>query len=174
PRRRRSRLRQTGRQSTPAAPAAGEGACMSPYLDLAALRGIHGPDEFEPLARENMSAASYGFIAGAAGTGAAAVANREAYRRWVFRQRVLVEVSQIELGTSVLGTAISMPILFAPTALHRLAHPDGELATASAAEALGTLMIVSTSASLPLEAIKPAISRAWFQLYWFTDRQLTA
>jgi 4-hydroxymandelate oxidase len=146
---------------------------MTAYLDDDALLRLQGPDEFEPLARENMTEAGYAYVSGAAGTGSAAVANREAYGRWVFRPRVLVDVSSIDLATTVLGTEIQLPIMFAPSALHRLAHPDGELGTARAAEALGTIMIVSTSASMRIEEIKSAINTAWFQLYWFTDRGLT-
>jgi 4-hydroxymandelate oxidase len=146
---------------------------MTAYLDDDALQRLQGPDEFEPIAKGNMTAASYNYVAGAAGTGTGAIANREAYGRWSFRQRVLVDVSRIELGTTVLGAPIALPIMFAPSALHKMAHPDGELATARTAEALGTVMIVSTSASRTIEDIKSAVTNAWFQLYWFTDRELT-
>jgi 4-hydroxymandelate oxidase len=146
---------------------------MAAYLDVDALERLQGPDEFEPIAKANMSAASYSYVVGAAGTGGSALANREAYSRWVFRPRVLIDVSTIDLGTTVLGTPIALPIMFAPSALHRMAHPDAELATARTAEALGTIMIVSTSASCTFEEIKSAVANAWFQLYWFTDRELT-
>ena len=63
--------------------------------------------------------------------------------------------------------------MFAPTALHRFAHPDAELATARAAEALGTTMIVSSGASVRFEEVGPTLTNPWFQLYWFTDREVT-
>ena len=75
--------------------------------------------------------------------------------------------------TTVLGRDIALPILFAPTALHRFAHPDAELATARAAEALGTTMVVSSGASVRFEDVGPTLTKPWFQLYWFTDRELT-
>ena len=146
---------------------------MTDFLTADELLVLQGVDEFEPLARARMTEASYTYVAGAAGSGAAAVANREAYRRWVFRPRVLVDVSRIDLATTVLGRSIALPIMFAPSALHRMAHPDGELGTARAAEALGTIMVVSTSASMTIEDIGSAVTGPWFQLYWFTDRELT-
>jgi 4-hydroxymandelate oxidase len=67
-----------------------------------------------------------------------------------------------------------MPVLIAPTAFHRLAHPDGELATARAAGGAGTLMVASTIATCALEEIaKVATGPLWFQLYAYKDRALT-
>jgi 4-hydroxymandelate oxidase len=139
-------------------------------VDISRLFSV---EEFEPLARQVMSPAGYNFVSGAAGSGKAQIANREAFQRWVFRPRVLVDVSTIDVSTSILGQPLDLPLVFAPSALHKLAHPEGEIATARAAEELGTLMIVSTSASLTVEEIAPHVSRRWFQLYWFTDRELT-
>lgn len=139
-------------------------------VDISRLFSV---EEFEPIARTVMSEAAYNFVSGAAGSGGAQVANREAYRRWVFRPRVLVDVHEIDISTTILGQTIDLPVVFAPSALHKLAHPEGEVATARAAEQLGTLMIVSTSASLTVEEIAPHVSRRWFQLYWFTDREFT-
>jgi 4-hydroxymandelate oxidase len=146
---------------------------MATYLDEDALARIYSVEEFEPIARGNMTEAGYSYVSGAAGTGGAHLANLEAYRRWVFRLRALVDVSRIEIATTLLGQDIALPLVFAPSALHKLAHPDGELATARAAERLGTLMVVSTGGSIPLEDVAREVTRKWFQLYWFTDRELT-
>lgn len=144
--------------------------------------GDHGPDElarifsveeFEPLARARMEPSAYGYVAGWAGTGWTTRHNRAAYGRWVFRPRVLVDVSSVDTATTVLGTPIDVPILFAPTAIHRLSHPDGELATARAARALGTIGVLSTGCSLPIEDVAAVGHRRWFQLYWYTNRELT-
>src|SRR5580704_16787928 len=59
--------------------------------------------------------------------------NRRAFRRWEIWYRVLVDVADRSLGTTLLGVPLSAPILIAPTAYHRMAHPEGELATALAA-----------------------------------------
>ena len=146
---------------------------MTGYLDADALAALCSIEEFEPIARLQMSEAAYNFVSGAAGSGGAQVANREAYRRWVFRPRVLIDVSRIDLATSILGRPIGLPIVFAPTALHRLAHPEGEFATARAAREVDTLMILSTSSSISIEEVAAVADRPWFQLYCFTDRELT-
>ena len=141
-----------------------------PYLEAHELAKIFSVEEFEPLAKERMPIEGYGFYAGWAGTGAAARGNLEAYTRWRFRMRALIDVTKIDTSTTVLGRTISLPVMFAPTALHRFAHPDAELATARAAEALGTTMIVSSGASVRFEEVGPTLTKPWFQLYWFTDR----
>jgi isopentenyl diphosphate isomerase/L-lactate dehydrogenase-like FMN-dependent dehydrogenase len=95
-----------------------------------------------------------------------------AFQRIRLRPRVLVDVSHVELATTVLSTPVSMPILIAPTALHGLAHPEGECATVRAAGAAGTLMIVSSSSTRQLEDIaQSATGPLWFQLYIWTFRQ---
>ncbi|HEV8489899.1 MAG TPA: alpha-hydroxy acid oxidase [Candidatus Limnocylindrales bacterium] len=147
---------------------------MVAHLVADELSRICSVDEFEGLARERMPIEGYSFVAGWAGSGSTARANLDAFARWAFRPRVLSDVSRIDTSTTVLGRTIALPVLFAPTALHSFAHPDAELATARAAEALDTIMIVSTGSSLPIEEIARAVTSPWFQLYWFTDRGLTA
>ena len=68
--------------------------------------------------------------------------------RWVLRPRMLVDVGAVTTTTTVLGEEVSMPILVAPTALQRLAHPDGEGATARAAAGAGTIFCLSTISSV--------------------------
>jgi isopentenyl diphosphate isomerase/L-lactate dehydrogenase-like FMN-dependent dehydrogenase len=93
----------------------------------------------------------------------------------VLRPRVLVDVGSVTTAATVLGTEISMPILVAPTAFHRLAHPDGELATARAADAAGTIMCLSTLATASQAEVADAAPerRLWYQLYWHPDRGVT-
>jgi 4-hydroxymandelate oxidase len=100
--------------------------------------------------------------------------NRAAYEAIPIHYRVLRDVSQRDLSTSVLGIPLSMPIVVAPTACHQLAHPDGELATARAAGAAGTLMMISTLANYAMEDISRATTGPlWFQLYVYRDRGVT-
>jgi 4-hydroxymandelate oxidase len=100
--------------------------------------------------------------------------NRAAYEAIPIHYRVLRDVSERDLSTSVLGIPLSMPIGIAPTACHELAHPDGELATARAAGAAGTLMILSTLANCPMEEVsRAATGPLWFQLYIYRDRGVT-
>ncbi len=143
------------------------------YLGPDELARLFSVEDFEPLARERMADAAYRYVAGWAGTGETVRLNREAFGRWVLKPRALIDVSTIDPSTTVLGQPVSMPVLFAPSALHRLAHPDGELATAAASVTTGTIMIMSTSASATIEAVARVAKDPWFQLYWLTDRELT-
>ena len=131
-------------------------------------------DDYEALARERMERSAYDYYAGAAGDERTLAANRDAFSRLPLRPRVLVDVSAIDLKTSVLGRSIAFPILLAPTAFNRLAHDEGEKAAARAAAASGTLMIGSTLSTCPLEEVAACGSGAlWFQLYVYKDRALT-
>ena len=101
-------------------------------------------------------------------------ANTAAWDRWRFVPRALVDVSRVGLGTVVLGEPIGMPLLVAPMAAQRLAHPDGELAVMRAAARVGCPMVVSTSTMTPLDTLRAVDgARAWFQLYPFADRGAT-
>jgi 4-hydroxymandelate oxidase len=144
-----------------------------PDLGREELDRIFSVEEFEPLAAERMGGAAYGYVRGWAGTGWTARNNVLAFQRWVFRPRVLVDVTHIDTGTTVLQTHVSVPILFAPTAMHKLAHPHGELATARAARALDTVQVLSSGASTTLEDVAVAGPKRWFQLDWFADRGVT-
>ena len=143
------------------------------YLGRAELDRIFSVEEFEPLAAERMHPTTYAYVRGWAGSGWTTRNNVAAFQRWMFRPRVLVDVSTIETATTVLGSPVSVPILFAPTSLHKMAHPDGELATARAAKEIDTLQVLSTGASVPIEAIAKVGPKRWFQLYWYVDRGLT-
>lgn len=101
-------------------------------------------------------------------------ANRDAFGRIALRPRVLADVSQRDLSTTVLGRNLAMPVLLAPTAFHRLAHPDGELATARAARVAGVVQILSTLSTTPVEDVCRANpGGTWFQLYVYRDREAT-
>jgi isopentenyl diphosphate isomerase/L-lactate dehydrogenase-like FMN-dependent dehydrogenase len=131
--------------------------------------------DYERLAEEALEPGAFGYYAGGAGDEQALVGNVEAWRRLRLRPRVLVDVANVSTATTVLGTPVSMPLLVAPTAIQRLAHPDGEAGMARAAAAAGTVMCLSTLAtSTPAEvaAAAPGAAR-WFQLYVFRDRGVT-
>ena len=101
-------------------------------------------------------------------------ANREAFDRLAIRYRTLVDVSTRTLETTVLGTPVTTPMLIAPTAMQKLAHPEGEVATARAAHRAGTVMVVSTTATTSLrDVVAAAPGPMWFQLYIYRDRGLT-
>jgi 4-hydroxymandelate oxidase len=132
-------------------------------------------DDFEAAARERLEPGAYGYIAGGAGDEHTLRQNRAAFERWELRPRVLVDVSTVSTRTTVLGTEVALPVLVAPTAFQRLAHPEGEAATARAAAAAGTIMTLATLSSVTpaeLSASAPGAPQ-WFQLYWSRDRGFT-
>ncbi|MEX0675244.1 MAG: alpha-hydroxy acid oxidase [Gaiellaceae bacterium] len=131
--------------------------------------------DYERLAEEGLEPGAFGYYAGGAGDEWTLAENLAAFRRWVLRPRVLVDVGSVTTATTVLGTDVSMPILVAPTAFHRLAHPEGEQATARAAAAAGTIMCLSTLATAGAAEVAEAApgGARWYQLYWHPDRGLT-
>lgn len=82
------------------------------------------------------------------------------------------DVSSRDLTTTVLGTKVSMPIGIAPTAMQKMAHPEGECANARAAQQMGTIFILSTISTSSIEEVAEAAPLAikWFQLYIYRDR----
>ena len=132
-------------------------------------------DDYEALARERVGEIGWEYIRGGAGDETTLRENVESFARWKLRPRVLVDVTAVDTGTTVLGTPVSMPILVAPTALQKFAHPDGEAATARAAARAGTIMTLSSSATMRPAAVAAAAPDAerWFQVYVFRDRGIT-
>ncbi len=130
--------------------------------------------DFETLAREKLSREAYDYYAGGAHDEVSVRGNRAAYDRLSIAYRVLVDVSRRDMSTSILGQPVAMPMLVAPTAFHRMATPEGEVATARAAGAAGTAMILSTLSTSTVESVVAAATGPiWFQLYVYRDRQAT-
>jgi 4-hydroxymandelate oxidase len=129
-------------------------------------------DELERAAREQLTPMAYDYYAGGAGTETTVRDNRTAWDGFRLHPYVLRDVSTVSTRTRLLGTELATPVVVAPTAYQRLAHPDGELATARGAEAAGALVVVSTLATTSLEDVVAAAPDAprWFQLYVFDDR----
>lgn len=120
--------------------------------------------------------------------------NAEGWRRLALHYRVLAGVGERDLATTVLGQSISIPIVVAPTAFHKLACDQGEIATARAAKKAGTLFILSSLSNTAMEKVfSPSLgygvtgadppspssgatgsgSPRWFQLYVYKDREIT-
>jgi 4-hydroxymandelate oxidase len=135
--------------------------------------------DYENNAKEVLSQTTWDYYSSGAWSELTLKDNLAAYERFKLRPRVLVDVSQRNLQTSILGQPIELPVLIAPTAFHCLAHPDGELATAKAANQAGTMMILSTLSTKSMEevsqvrtALNPNVGQI-FQLYVHRDRELT-
>jgi 4-hydroxymandelate oxidase len=100
--------------------------------------------------------------------------NERAFRRSRLWPRMLVDVARCETGIELLGSRLAFPVLTAPMAYQKLAHPDGEVAMARAAAAAGTIAVVATLATTSLEEIAAATpAPKWFQLYAQRDRGVT-
>jgi len=130
--------------------------------------------EYARLAQEALDPGAHSYFTGGAGDEWTLRRNEEAFERLVLRPRVLVDVGDVTAETELLGHTLSLPVLVAPTAMLRVAHPDGEPGVARAAAAAGTVYTLSTLATAsPAEiaAAAPAGQR-WFQLYCFRDRGL--
>ena len=135
-------------------------------------RALLNLDDFEALARSTLDPAVWDMYAGGSADEVTVHANRDAFRQIGLRPRVLTDVARCSTATTVLGTPIALPVLIAPTSLHRLAHPSGEVGMAEGAAE--TITTVSTLASMSVEAIAAAASGPlWFQLYCFRDEALT-
>jgi 4-hydroxymandelate oxidase len=131
--------------------------------------------DYERLAEAKLDANAHAYFAGGAGDEVTLRDNLAAFERRKLRPRILVDVRSVSTATTVLGTEVSLPILIAPLALQRMAHEDGELATARAAAAAGTIMCLSSAAtSSPAEvaAAAPDAPR-WFQVYVWRSRSIT-
>ena len=140
-----------------------------------ATAGAINVADYERLAAEALDPGAHGYFAGGAGDERTLRENEAAFERWRLRPRVLVDVAEVSAETSLLGQPLSMPILVAPVAFQQLAHPEGEVAMARAAAAVGTVMCLSTLATTRPSEVAAAVppARRWFQLYCFRDRGVT-
>lgn len=130
--------------------------------------------EFEDHARRCMSSMTYEYVASGAADENTLRWNREAYDRIRLRPRVLQDVASVDTSVSLLGRKLEFPILLAPTAYHRVIHPEGEIATARGAGAAGITWIASTATTTTLEELaRAATAPLWFQLYVQPDKGIT-
>ena len=146
------------------------------------LRGISGErpelpvtySELETAARERLPEEAYGYVAGGAGEEHTVRANRAAFDGWRIVPRMLRDVSERDLSSSLLGTELPAPVMLAPVGVLGIVHEDGELAAARGAAELGVPVVQSTAASRTIEQVAEAGGQSprWFQLYWPTDPEL--
>jgi 4-hydroxymandelate oxidase len=131
--------------------------------------------ELEALARELLAPMTYDYYSSGAQDERTLRENVAAWARIEIHHRVLVDVASRQSSTMVLGAPVSMPVLVAPTAFHRLACEDGELATARAARRSRTVMVLSSLSNTRVEEVCATAAPApvWFQLYVYRDRAAT-
>ena len=144
-----------------------------PRAPDAAPRSPQNLAEYEAAARSLLTPAVYDYYAGGAEDELTLRWNRASFGRFMLRPRVLVDVSDVDASVTLLGERVAAPVLLAPTAFQRLAHPDGELATARAARSAGTILLASTLSTCTIEEIAAEAGALWLQLYIFRDRSIT-
>jgi 4-hydroxymandelate oxidase len=138
------------------------------------IQDIVSLTELEVLAEHHLSLEVHAYISGGAAGELTLRANCEDWQHVRLKPRILVDVSQLDLKTEVLSQAFQLPILLAPTAYHRLCHPQGELATVAGANLAGVGMVLSSFSTESLEEVtRAAQNSVWFQLYAQSDRALT-
>ena len=131
-------------------------------------------EDYRDAARAAVPPDVWDYYEGGAGDEWTLAENRRAFDRWMLRPRFLRGAGSPDTSTTLLGERLAFPVLVAPWAYQRLAHPDGELATARAAAAAGTVMVVSSTTEDYLEEVAAASDGPkWWQLYVAEDRGFT-
>jgi 4-hydroxymandelate oxidase len=122
--------------------------------------------DFEPVMRQNVPPAHFGYMASGIDDEVTLRANREGFLKFQLRPRRLVDVSKVDMSTDILGVKYASPIIIAPTGGHMAYHLDGEEGVAKATKAGDHLMILSTQTSTGVEdVIKARGAPIWMQLY---------
>lgn len=138
-----------------------------------ATRDVVNVLELEAIAKQKLPKQAYDYYASGAEDQWTLGENRNAFERIRFRPRILIDVTHVDLSTTILGQRISMPIMIAPTAMQKMAHPDGELATARAASAADTAMVLSSWATSSVEEVaSTGPGLRFFQLYVYKNRNV--
>ena len=141
--------------------------------------GVRTSGDYEAYARARLQAQAWAYFDGAAGRGLTRGANRAAWDALSLWPRMLRAAHTVDLSATLLGRSWPSPLLVAPMALQRLAHADGELATALAAAMQGAGMVLSSQTSMAAATVADAVRAEpgrgplWFQLYLLQDRGAT-
>lgn len=132
-------------------------------------------DDLRRIARRRLPRGVFDYIDGGAEDESTMAANTAAFRRRTFSPRVLRDVSDVEISSTLLGRKLAYPLVLAPTGFTRIAHSDGELAVARAAKRAGLPYTLSTLGTRSIEEVAAVGSdRLWFQVYTWRDRDLVA
>jgi L-lactate dehydrogenase (cytochrome) len=127
--------------------------------------------DLRKIARRRLPRGVFDYIDGGAEDEVTMAANSEAYRQVTFKPRVLRDMSEVDISSTLLGKPLTYPLVLAPTGFTRIADPAGELAVARAAERAGVPYSLSTLGTRSIEEVaKVSSGRLWYQLYVFKDR----
>lgn len=130
--------------------------------------------DYEAAARSSLTEQVFGYYSSGADDEVTLRDNRDGFARWSLRPHMLQGVAEANPAITLFSRKYASPIFIAPTAMQKLAHVDGELAMARAAQAARATMILSTASTYPMEEIRAAGSECmWFQLYCNKDPGIT-
>ncbi|XP_071963657.1 2-Hydroxyacid oxidase 1-like [Antedon mediterranea] len=131
-------------------------------------------DDFQKAANEQLQSSSFNYFADGCNEQFTLKENREAFKRYRMRPKLLRDVSNIDLSTTILGERISWPVCLSPTAIQRLADCDeGEVATARAATSVGSVMTLSCLSTRTIEDVAAATPHGvrWMQVQFLNPRK---
>ncbi|XP_072032432.1 2-Hydroxyacid oxidase 1-like [Amphiura filiformis] len=134
-------------------------------------------DDYEKKAEQLLPKFAFDFYAGGADDQQTLQDNKEAFKRFRLRPRLMRDVSNRDMSTTILGHHLPHPIAIGPSSFHKMAHPDGEIATVKGAAMTSTPMCVAGSGSNVTledlaEAVKDSTTPLWIQFYIYKDRQI--
>jgi L-lactate dehydrogenase (cytochrome) len=135
------------------------------------MTSITSIDDLRELARRRVPRAFFDYADRGSYAEETLRANREDLLRLKLRQRVLVDVSERDLSTRIIGEPASLPFSLGPIGLCGMQHGDGEILSARAAQAAGIPFTLSTMSICSIEDVAAAVEKPfWFQLYVMRDR----
>lgn len=144
---------------------------LSDVLERRMLQKVLTLADMEAMSARRMSHVAHAYLSGGAGDEITLRANREQWSRIRLNPDILVDVSEIDLTTEILGESFDVPILFAPAAIHRLWHRNGEMAVIAGANQGKVSLVTSTFATESVENVcRAATQPVWFQLYTRPER----
>lgn len=130
--------------------------------------------DFEPVAKQKIPVAHWGYLATGTDDDGTIRANREGFDKWALKPRRLLDVAHIDGSVTLYGATYPSPIIINPVGSQKAFHPEGEIAVARAAKARNHLQVLSTVATTSIEdAIAARGGPVWFQLYHQSDWAIT-
>lgn len=155
-------------------PSVSPSTCTNRPIPASRFEDVQDLFDLEAIAHARMDTNAWEYINSAVADEITMRWNREALDKLKLNPHVLRDVSAIDTSTQVLGRTMKHPVMLAPSALHKLVHPEGEIATAHGATAGEATMVLSTMASTIVEDVAKAIKQPlWFQLYVQKDKGFT-
>lgn len=137
---------------------------------------IYNLNDFEFVARHTMESTAWAYYSSGCDDEITLRENHLCYQRFFFKPRILIDVSNIDISTTMLGSKCSVPFYITATALGKLGHKDGEVVLTKAAAKHNVIQMIPTLASCSFDEIVDAAEPnqdQWFQLYVNSDREIT-